>query len=201
MLPISLTQKISTWISSVWDRSQPSMLDPIMDWLDRREITIVKRQAEIASRPWLRPLAVMINHLSNGWIFAAYGVALLIYQGRSALSIIFTALVALGISHAVYPLIKAYLRRQRPMEREYGLQSLVPPLDRYSCPSGHCMTATALSIPVAFAVPAVAPVLIGVLLVIGWARIAAAHHYPSDLLLGSLLGSAVAWPITSLCLS
>ena len=46
------------------------------------------------------------------------------------------------------------------------------------------MTAMALSVPI--------------VALIGWARIAVAHHYPSDLFLGVLLGYVVAWPVSHL---
>jgi undecaprenyl-diphosphatase len=86
------------------------------------------------------------------------------------------------------------------MDRDGGLVSLLKPLDRYSCPSGHCMTAAALSLPIALVIPGFAPLLVALILLIGWARLAAAHHYPSDLILGTLMGYGVAWPISQLCL-
>ena len=47
---------------------------------------------------------------------------------------------SLGIAHALYPWVKSYMARLRPMDRDGALESLLKPLDRYSCPSGHCMT-------------------------------------------------------------
>jgi undecaprenyl-diphosphatase len=86
------------------------------------------------------------------------------------------------------------------MDRDGALESLLKPLDRYSCPSGHCMTVAALSLPIGFVMPGFAPALVALLVLIGWARLAAAHHYPSDLVLGTLMGYGVAWPVSQLCL-
>jgi undecaprenyl-diphosphatase len=172
----------------------------LVEWLHSYELSIVRRQVELARKRGLQGLAVTMNELSNGWLFALYGIVLLSYQGLKAGPVILAALLALGIAHLVYPVIKWYLGRLRPMERDATLASAVRPLDRYSCPSGHCMTATALSIPIAFVEPAAAVVLLPMLLVIAWARLAVAHHYPSDVLFGILLGYSVAWPVSELCL-
>ncbi len=178
----------------------PSRFRLFSEWLHRYELRIVRRQVEIARSHSLEAIAVAVNELSNGWLFALYGLALLSHQGRGAMPVILVALLALGIAHLVYPVIKWYLARLRPMERDASLVSAVRPLDRYSCPSGHCMSATVLSIPIAYVVPSAAVVLLALLLAIAWARLAVAHHYPSDVLCGILLGYSVAWPISELCL-
>lgn len=172
----------------------------LLERLHSYEIPIVRRQVDLARSRGLHTIAITMNQLSNGWLFALYGIGLLSFRGREAMPVIVAALLSLGIAHLVYPLIKWYLARLRPIERDVSLASPVQPLDRYSCPSGHCMTATALSIPIAFEVPIAVLVLLPLLLAIAWARLAVAHHYPSDVLFGILLGYSVAWPISELCL-
>ena len=197
--PVSLTQRISAQISAVRQgEKQRARLRGVLEWLHDKEIAMVLWQVDAARRGSLRALARAVNHLSNGWLFVLYGVALSIYQGWSAALIIFAALLSLGITHVIYPVLKAYIARLRPMDRVLNLTSEVRPLDRYSCPSGHCMTAMALSVPIVFTLPDTAAVLFPIVALIGWARIAVAHHYPSDLFLGVLLGYVVAWPVSHL---
>lgn len=58
------------------------------------------------------------------------------------------------------------------------------------------MTAAAVAVPIAMARPALAvPALICCAL-IGWSRLLAAHHYPSDVLAGAGLGILAALPAT-----
>jgi undecaprenyl-diphosphatase len=72
----------------------------------------------------------------------------------------------------------------------------VTPLDEHSFPSGHCMTMAAVFVPLGLALPQLIFVLGIVAFLIGWARLAAAHHYPSDLVSGAALGAAIALPIS-----
>jgi len=200
-LPLSLAQKISAHLSTTWTQKRPARLDCLLEWLDRYEIPIVRMQAAVARKPGFRAAAIAVNHLSNGWLFVLCGIGLLTFLGGSAVPMVWTALLSLAIAHGVYPIVKSYIARPRPMDRDTELESLLRPLDRYSCPSGHCMTATALSIPIVFVMPGTMLVFILLWLLIAWARLAAAHHYPSDLILGGLLGGVVAWPISYLCLT
>ena len=72
---------------------------------------------------------------------------------------------------------------------------LAQPLDRYSFPSGHCMTFAAVLFPVSLAWPGMFAGLLALWALIAWARLASAHHYVSDVIAGTTLGIVVAWPI------
>ena len=164
--------------------------------LDEYEISLVRANTMLARNPLIRAVAVIVNHLGNGWILPLVGVILLYGIGLSAVPVLFTAFLCVGIAHLVYPMIKRVVARPRPIDLDQTLESLLPPLDLYSCPSGHCMTAMALFIPIVFSIPNAMFACSVAWLLIGWARLATAHHYPSDLVLGGLLGAVVAWPIT-----
>jgi undecaprenyl-diphosphatase len=164
--------------------------------LDEYEISLVRANTLLARNPLVRAIAVVVNHLGNGWILPLVGVALLYGIGLSAVPVLFTAFLCVGIAHLVYPMIKRAVARPRPIDFDHTLDSLLPPLDLYSCPSGHCMTAMALFIPIVSSIPNAMFACSIAWLLIGWARLATAHHYPSDLVLGGLLGAVVTWPIT-----
>ena len=87
--------------------------------------------------------------------------------------------------------------RPRPFELRASLSPASSPLDVFSFPSGHLMTLSATMTPVVMRWPSLWLVALGLWLVLAWSRVATAHHYPSDLLGGTLLGVAVAWPVTS----
>lgn len=73
----------------------------------------------------------------------------------------------------------------------------VAPIDTYSCPSGHAMTAAAYMVPLLFAWPAVWPFAAALLAVIGWSRVALGHHYVTDVVLGAILGAAIAGSVSA----
>ena len=60
------------------------------------------------------------------------------------------------------------------------------------------MTAIAFGVPLGYAFPGTLPAIGLFLLIIAWSRLALAHHYPTDLILGGVIGAAVATPITML---
>jgi undecaprenyl-diphosphatase len=112
--------------------------------------------------------------------------------------VILHAGLAAGAAHAVYPWIKRKIGRPRPFERMPDWHPGIPVLDRYSFPSGHCMTVTAVAIPLALAYSQwLLPILV-LGLTIAWARMACAHHYPSDLVAGCALGATSAYASTEL---
>lgn len=164
--------------------------------LDTWEMHVVRRQSAVLRQPMFRYAAIVINHLGNGWLYPLFAVILFITQGWAARGVIGPAVLSLTIAHGIYPIIKTYVARPRPIDRDPTMTPRVEPLDVYSCPSGHCMTASATFTPLAFAFPGTILPLCILTLLIGWARLAAAHHYPSDLLLGALLGTAIALPVS-----
>ena len=58
------------------------------------------------------------------------------------------------------------------------------------------MTFAATATPVVLRWPGLWLAALGLWLVLAWSRIATAHHYPSDLLGGTLLGVGVALGVT-----
>jgi membrane-associated phospholipid phosphatase len=54
------------------------------------------------------------------------------------------------------------------------------------------MTATAYSVPLMFACPSAAPLVVGICLVIAWSRVALGHHYISDVIIGAAIATPIA---------
>ena len=113
-----------------------------------------------------------------------------------------------SIAIAFTPLKRA-LARTRPCDnggfrgyevsglRNFGTSkprnSVSAPLDRYSFPSGHAMTAAAFGTPIIVAAsPFAIPIVIAACALVSWSRIALGHHYPSDIVAGTVLGAIIA---------
>jgi undecaprenyl-diphosphatase len=73
---------------------------------------------------------------------------------------------------------------------------LLATLDEHSFPSGHAMTLFAVLAPIVILWPSMA--ISGVLMAscLAWSRAATAHHYPSDLFAGVVLGICAGYPIS-----
>ena len=164
--------------------------------LSAMELTIVHWFAATARPPALRRLAIALSWLGNGWAYAVIAASSLATAGLRALPAITLGALNAGVLHCLYPSIKRRIARLRPYQRDPSLRPLLRALDEYSFPSGHAMTMTAALIPLVLMFPATMTVAVTVSLLLAWARLACAHHYPSDVLVGATLGASVAYPLS-----
>jgi len=160
-----------------------------LQWLDEIELPVVRKQAALVRNLGLGRYVLATNWLGNGWIYAIVAPLLVAFYGQRGIRVLASALVSVGLAHALYPLVKRALARARPIDIDRTLGMDTIPLDKYSCPSGHSMTATAVFVPVGFGIPSLIPVLFITWLTLSWGRLAIGHHYPSDVALGAVLGA------------
>jgi undecaprenyl-diphosphatase len=165
----------------------------LWDAWHRLEMQVVGAQRRLAGHRPFCMVADAANWLGNGWLYLILALSLLVFGSRNEYLVLLQAALAAGAAHAVYPWIKRKIGRLRPFERMPNWHPHIPVLDRYSFPSGHCMTATAVAIPLALAYPQWLWAIVAAGLTIAWARMACAHHYPSDLVAGCALGATMAY--------
>lgn len=162
---------------------------------DGFELPLVRRLAATTRFGWVRSVAMVVNCLGNGWIYVPIAAALVLSGTANADAIAASALMATAIAHGFYAILKHYLVRQRPFDTDRNLRSIGRVMDRNSFPSGHCMTLTAVLLPILLSHPRYWPVAVLALGILAWSRLVAAHHYLSDIVAGIVLGSCVALPV------
>jgi undecaprenyl-diphosphatase len=99
------------------------------------------------------------------------------------------AAIALAGSHLCVQLLKRSIARARP-SLPVGILSLVEAPDRFSFPSGHAAAALSVALGASLAVPAAAPWVLGVAVLVGASRCYLGVHYPGDVLAGWALAGA-----------
>lgn len=177
------------------DRTMPAVgLVEFFDRWDAREIHHVRRCVNHTERAPVRHVALALNRLSNGSLYPLVAVLMLVIFGRSVLTALLVAMASVVAAHLIYPRLKNHCARRRPFDCDPTIKSLLKPLDQNSFPSGHVMTAMAAFLPLVAVIPALVPVGVLLVILIGWSRLAAGHHYPSDLAVGALMGSLIAAP-------
>jgi undecaprenyl-diphosphatase len=178
------------------ERARPQAMGNCFQRLDRAEISLVARLNALTRYRWIRMLAIAISRGGNGWFYVgvAAGLLLGVGGGRGWL-VLWAAGLSAMLAHGIYPVVKSFAGRARPYESFQNVEKLGCPLDLYSCPSGHSMTATSVCVVLGVAFPDSLPFDAAVWLLLAWARLASAHHYPSDLLAGAVLGAAAALPV------
>jgi undecaprenyl-diphosphatase len=125
----------------------PGIVKTFFGCLDAREVLIVRKAVRASQSPAVHAAAAFINHLGNGWLYLAVAVLCPVLAGPGAWRLMLAGSVSAGVSHLFYRVIKPRLARTRPCDFDRALGSAVKALDKYSCPSGHCMTVAAVGIP------------------------------------------------------
>lgn len=97
---------------------------------------------------------------------------------------------AIGAAYGVNQLIKLAVRRRRPNLDD--LPPLIKTGTQISYPSAHASTSFAGARSLARVVPAAAPALYGAAAAMALSRTYVGVHYPTDIVAGAMLGTAVA---------
>lgn len=145
-----------------------------------------------------RASAIVISKLGNGWLYPILGAIILGWLGAAGFRVIVLGGLNALLLHCLFPFIKRRIGRLRPFRVDPQLSSLLAVLDEHSFPSGHTMTLSGVLVPIVLLWPAAALSAIALLLCMAWSRIATAHHYPSDIFAGAILGAVLGYPF-SLC--
>jgi undecaprenyl-diphosphatase len=138
----------------------------------------------------LDPLVVALSRLGSFgliWIFAA-AVAAVAWRRPDVLWLTAASVAAADL---VALALKTAIGRPRPYVRFPDQEPLLRTAFDYSLPSGHAATSFAAATVLVRFAPRLAPALFPLAAAIAWSRVYVGVHYPSDILLGALLGVAV----------
>jgi undecaprenyl-diphosphatase len=165
-------------------------------WLSALDLCVVRGFVWTARRHPTRFVAIALSWLGNGWAYLAIAAVALIAFGIKALPPLAIGAFNAGVLHCMYPSIKRFVARPRPYSRDAALVPLLRVMDEHSFPSGHAMTLSAALVPLVLAFPHALALSVALLGLMSWARLASAHHYPSDVAAGTVLGVSVSYPIS-----
>jgi undecaprenyl-diphosphatase len=156
--------------------------------LNEWEASLIRRLAPEADA-WGRPIMIGLTRLGDGWLWA--GVVLTGVHQRSA-RLLAAGAVACVAANLVFLLVKRATGRQRPCHAHRDLRAFAAAHDYYSFPSGHSINGfAAAAVLEAACWPAIAPLLFVVAFGIAVSRVYLRLHYPTDVLIGSLLGRVI----------
>lgn len=99
--------------------------------------------------------------------------------------------VAFALERPAYFIIKNSCKRDRP-QAALNIQSFVVPSDQFSFPSGHTSAAFLMATLLSYFHPALMPFAFAWAIAVGMARVVLGVHFPTDTLIGALMGLAMA---------
>ena len=139
--------------------------------------------------PRVEKLLKFYVRLGDGYGWAAF-IALVIW--KCGLLRFFEALdhalLSLVVSLLIYEVVKLSTKRPRPFAANPLIKAEVPPLDKYSFPSGHTMNNLAVASGVFFVIPEYGWVMLLLPLTWGLLRVYYGVHWLFDVVCGFLLG-------------
>jgi undecaprenyl-diphosphatase len=164
----------------------------IMARFDLAEYRLCRQLNRGAGPRSLRFVFQLASRLGDGVIWYVLVGALPLLYGRAAMRPAICMAITGIVGLLIYKLLKHTLARERPFIRHPNITLAMPPLDRYSFPSGHTLHAVAFSWQAVVWFPGLAWVLIPVASLIAASRVVLGLHYPSDVLAGGAIGGALA---------
>jgi undecaprenyl-diphosphatase len=164
----------------------------IMARFDMAEYRLCRGMIRIPAPPPMRLLFRIASRLGDGVVWYLLIALLPLRYGAAGLrpALIMSATGLVGL--LLYKWLKGLLLRERPFVRHPGITLAMPPLDRYSFPSGHALHAVAFTCQAVAAFPQLGWVLIPLALLIATSRVVLGLHYTSDVVAGGLIGAILA---------
>ncbi|HLG99728.1 MAG TPA: phosphatase PAP2 family protein [Bryobacteraceae bacterium] len=154
----------------------------------RGDYSIMRRANNWEAPRWMRAYLIASTRAGDGWLWCAMGFCVLLFGGDERFYALGSAGIAAMLSILLFMMLKRFAGRRRPCEIEPHCWATLLPPDQFSFPSGHTMTAFAVSLPLSLHYPELMGGLFLCAASVALSRILLGMHFLSDVVAGALLG-------------
>ena len=137
-------------------------------------------------------LFAKVSRLGDGMFWYTFMACLIAYYGSAAIESVGRMLCGGVIGLLIYRWLKSKTSRPRPCTNHTEFRVSVAPLDEFSFPSGHTLHAVSFTLVALYYYPHLFWLLVPFAGLIALSRLILGLHYPSDVLVGGLIGCCVA---------
>lgn len=149
----------------------------------------------------LRPVSLffaLISRLGDGVFWYVLMLLLPVFYGLEAIQVSLHMAIVSMVGLGLYKWLKLSTVRVRPYRFNENILQNVAALDQFSFPSGHTLHAVSFSAVLLSYYPEWAVLVIPFATLVALSRVILGLHYPSDVLIGALLGLGLAQGSTAL---
>lgn len=169
---------------------------PMLELIDRVDYRLCRTCNQALQWRWVHGFFSLISRLGDGPVWYCLMLVLPVYALATNTSKGFYAggsLMVAGLAGLmIYRFLKERLARERPFISHQDIDCRNQPLDRYSFPSGHTLHAVMFTTIALAWFPPLAVVLLPLTLLIALSRLVLGLHYPTDVLVGAVIGFGIA---------
>ncbi|WP_438864422.1 phosphatase PAP2 family protein [Neptunicella sp.] len=134
----------------------------------------------------------LVSKTGDGYLYLLVALLIWYFEQEKGTVLLYCALLAYAMELPLYVVLKKSFKRQRPCDLFSNFTAHIAPSDRFSLPSGHTAAAFLMASLLASFYPQIMPLVYIWASIIGISRVLLGVHYPSDIIVGALLGETIA---------
>jgi undecaprenyl-diphosphatase len=164
----------------------------MLTFIAHRDHTLMRRVNRWPAPRWIRVWMLCATRGGDGWLWYGMGLVILLFGGDQRFLAVGAAALAAAAGVTIFLNIKKATGRKRPSTFEPHCWATLLPPDQFSFPSGHTITAFAVSVSLSMFYPDLAIGLLFCALSVALSRILLGMHFLSDVVAGAVIGAALA---------
>ncbi len=170
----------------------------MLRFISARDHSLMRRANNWRAPRWIRVWALGATWAGDGWLWGLIGLLILVFGDAGRLTALSAAGLAAILSIVLFNGLKRVAGRKRPCDvAPHCWATLLPP-DQFSFPSGHTMTAFAVTVALTEFYPSLVSGLMFCAVSIAISRILLGMHYLSDVIAGAIVGAGLGYLATLL---
>ncbi len=139
--------------------------------------------------------ARVVSGTGDGWLYAVFPLSLFVSDHDDAVAYSYLFVIAFIVERVLYFCLKNGFRRRRPPNVVEGYKSYIIPPDEFSFPSGHTSGAFLMVSVLSMAYGPSFMMLYLWSIGVGISRMILGVHFPTDILVGALMGAGIAFVV------